>query len=305
MRISTASLHAQGLSALLARQADVARTQHQLVTGSKLSQAKEGPAAAATAQKLDHAVAELGQFERNSDQLQQRLEQQESALTAVYGALTRARELAIQANSGTMSQADRSVLAIEVRTLRDNLVSIGNRDDGTGRHLFAGTRGGVVPFVDNGTAVSYVGDDARNRVEVAPDYALDDTDPGSAVFLRVPSGDGDGSTRDMFATLDALATALEQPGNISGALSTSIGGLTAAQEHVLNLSAHTGARLNAIDTAAEMRSADEVSLAATLSGLRDTNLTAAASTLAMQLTALEAAQATAVKVQRLSLFDYL
>lgn len=305
MRISTASFHAMGMNALLARQAEVTRTQQQLVTGNKLSQAKEGPAAAATAQKLDHAVAELEQFARNSDQMQQRLEQQESALTAVYDNLTRAREIAIQANSGAMAPEQREMLAIEVRTLRDNLVSVGNRDDGTGRYLFAGNSGGVTPFDDSGAAVAYIGGDGQNKVEVAPDYAVRDTDPGSKVFMRVPSGEGDGSTRDLFATLDGLAAALEQPGDVSAALSASIGALSAAQDHVLALRADTGARLNAIDTAEEMRGADGLSLAATLSGLRDTNYTEAFSTLTMQLTALEAARSTAVKVQGMSLFDYL
>src|SRR5690606_40831081 len=102
----------------------------------------------------------------------------------------RARELVIRANTPTLSGQDRRLIAIEMRQLRAEMIAIGNRGDGAGRALFAGTRDGVVPFADNGGTVTYAGDAGRNDVDVAPDLAVADTDPSSALFLRVPTGDG-------------------------------------------------------------------------------------------------------------------
>lgn len=397
LRISTAGLHAQGLQGLLMRQAQVARSQQELVTGTKLFRAADNPSAMAESQRLDHALSTLDQHGKNAGLLEHRLRSQEQALADVGSQLNRARELAVQANSPVLSTADRKSIADELRSIRSEILSIGNRDDGAGRRLFAGARDGVMPFADNGGSVSYAGDDGRNRVEVAPDLSLDDTDAGSDVFLRVRTGDGiargvagtgntgsgvlqassvtdhaawagkslsvvftaadaydvvdaDGTvlasgsytantaisaggvqmtltgapatgdtftierapTRDVFATLQNLADALDAPATTpaeqarrGNALGAALGDIGAAQDHMLSLRANTGTRLASLDSAAESRSAGEVTLAETLSGLRDVDYAEAISKLSLQITAMEAAQRTMLRMQSLSLFDKL
>jgi len=397
LRISTAGLHAQGLQGLLLRQAQVARSQQELVTGNKLFRAADNPSAMAESQRLDHALSTLDQHGKNAGLLEHRLRSQEQALSDVGGQLTRARELAVQANSPALSAADRSSIAAELRSIRGDILSIGNRDDGAGRRLFAGTRDGVIPFSDTGAGVGYAGGDGRNRVEVAPDLSLDDTDAGSDVFLRVRTGDGvsravaaaanTGSavlqasavtdtvawggrslrveftaadayrvvdaggavlasgaytanttlsaggvqvtltgtpatgdaftverapTRDIFATLQTLADALDAPATTaaeqarrSNALGAALTDIATAQDHMLSLRANTGTRLASLDSAAETRSAGEVSLSQTLSQLRDVDYAEAISKLTQQITAMEAAQKTMLRLQSLSLFDKL
>jgi flagellar hook-associated protein 3 FlgL len=397
LRISTAGLYAQGLHGLLTRQQQVARTQRELVTGNKLERAADDPAGMAQAQRLDHAVATLDQYGKNANLLDHRLRLQEQALSDVGGHLARARELAVQANNSVLSPADRQSIADELRSIRSEVLSIANRDDGAGRRLFAGSRDGVIPFADTGSGVSYAGDDGRNLVEVAPDLAIPDTDAGSEVFLRVRTGDGrvrgsaaagnTGSgvlqasavtdnaawggqplrveftapdayrvvdaggavlasgtyapntsiaaagvqvtltgtpatgdafvierapTRDIFATLQNLADALDAPATTAveqtrrdNAVGAALGDLGTAQDHMLTLRAGTGTRLASLDAAADTRSAGGISLAESLSQLRDVDYAEAASKLALQTTALEAAQKTLLRVQALSLFDKL
>lgn len=397
LRISTAGLHAQGLAGLLNRQQDLSRTQQQMVTGNRLTRAADDPAAAASAQRLDHAVATLDQFERNSGLVEHRLRLQEQALTDVGDNLGRARTLAIQANNAALSSTDRALLAVEIRALHDEMLATANRDDGNGRRLFAGSRDGITPFSSSGGVVTYSGDDGRNQVEVAAGLAVAETDPGSDVFMRVRTGDGqvrgsastgnagtgvlqstaitdqstwDGSVRrieftgadtyrvldaagtelstgtwtsgsaidvggvrvtitgapaagdtftagtaprrDVFASLRTLADALEAPASTAvqragrdNAIAASITELATAQDHMLSLRASTGARLASLDAAADTRGAEGVSLASTLSGLRDVDYAEAASRLTLQATALEAAQRTMLRVQSLSLFDRL
>lgn len=397
LRLSTAGLHAQGLAALLERQSSLAKVQQQLVTGDKLVRASENPAGAAQAQRLDHALAELERFGGNADALAHRLHLQEEALIDADDVLSRARELALQANVPTLSPSDRQAIGDEVRQLRQQLLAVANRADGSGRALFAGTRDGVVPFADAAGSVSYAGDDGRNLVDVAPDLALADTDPGSAVFLRVRTGDGllrgsalagnagtavlqsasvadaaawpaaplrleftaadawrvvdgggtvlaggafapgdtiaaaglqlriDGApaagdgfalepapNRDVFATLESLADALAAPvatpaqrAAQSNALGSAIADLSTAQDHLLRLRSGTGMRLAAIEGAGDTRLALDASMQETLSTLRDVDYAEAASQLSLELTALEAAQRTMLRVQGLSLFDKL
>ena len=397
LRISTAGMHAQSLQGLLTRQAQVARTQQELVTGTKLFRAADNPSAMAESQRLDHALSSLDQHGKNAGLLEHRLRSQEQALSDVGNQLNRARELTVQASSPALSAADRKAIASEIRSLRSEILSIGNRDDGAGRRLFAGARDGVVPFADNGGSVSYAGDDGRNRVEVAPDLSLDDTDAGSDVFLRVRTGDGvargvagaantgsgvlqsssitdhaawagqslsvvftaanaydivdaggavlaSGSytansaisaggvqltltgapaagdtftvgrapTQDVFATLQNLADALDAPASTpaeqarrGNALGAALGDLGSAQDHMLTLRSSTGTRLASLDGAADTRSAGEVSLSESLSQLRDVDYAEAISKLSLQISAMEAAQKTMLRMQSLSLFDKL
>ncbi len=397
LRISTAALHNQGLQGLLKRQQDVARTQQEMVTGTKLLRAADNPGGAAQAQRIDHAVSMLDGFERSATLLQNRLQLQESSLSDSGDLLARARELAVQANNATMSVPDRKMVALEIRHLRSEMLAVANREDGSGRALFSGRRDDVRPFNDAGGVVSYAGDDGRNMLDVAPDLALADTEPGSDVFLRVRTGDGtirgtaapantgaallqntavvdhgawsgaamrieftdastyrivDGSNavlntgtytsgdaitfggvqtrisgapaagdaftlepspnQDVFATLQTLADALDMPvasaaerARQSNLIGASLGNIATAQDHMLSLRAGTGARLAAIDGAEDARGAQNVSLRTSLSQLRDVDYAEATTKLSLQLTAIEAAQRTMLRVQSLSLFDRL
>ncbi|HVI60301.1 MAG TPA: flagellar hook-associated protein FlgL [Luteimonas sp.] len=395
LRISTAGMYAQGLAGLQQKQAQLARTQQELVSDRKLLRGADDPAAMAQSQRLDHALASLAQNGKNANLLENRLRSQESALADVGSQLARAQELALQANTPTLSDADRTAIAQELREIRTQVLAIANRDDGTGRRLFAGNRDGVVPFVDAGGTVAYAGDDGRNVVEIAPDLNVADTDAGSDVFLRVRTGDGivrgsagaantgsgvlqssavtdhaawnggslrveftaadayrvldgDGNelatgsyatggsisaggvqlvltgapaagdtftverapVKDVFATLQDLADALDAPaaspqdkarrGNAVGA---AIGDLATAQDHMLALRSGTGTRLATLDGATDTRDAGEISLTESLSQLRDLDYAEAASRLALQITALDAAQQTMLKLQGMSLFQ--
>lgn len=396
MRISTSGLYQQGLAALMRRESDVAKTQQQLATGRKLTRAADDPAGAAQAQRLDHAIGQLDQYDKSAALLQGRLQAQEGALSDATDYLDRAHDLAIQANNGTISAEDRKIIAGEIRHLRASMLAVANRTDGNGRALFAGQRDGVTPFADSAGVVTYSGDDGRNTVDVAPDMALADADPGSEVFMRPLTGDGvlrgratpantgtgvlqaasvtdpaawngrsltveftsttawrvlDGTTvvgtgtyadgdtlqaagvqvrltgapatgdtftlqpaprQDVFSTLESLADALEAPATtpqqktqLANALGGAIADLGAAQEHFLGLRASTGARLASIDQSGDDRAESNLTLKSTLSGLRDVDIAEASSRLALQMTAIEAAQKTMLRVQSLSLFDKL
>ena len=81
--------------------------------------------------------------------------------------------------------------------------------------------------------------------------------------------------------------------------------ISTAQDHLVDKRAAGGARLAGIDEAAAVREATSVTLKTTLADLRDVNIAEAASRLAQQGTALDAAQLSFQRVASLSLFNYL
>jgi flagellar hook-associated protein 3 FlgL len=130
------------------------------------------------------------QYERNGELLGSRLGLQESALADVGDILMRVRELAVQGGNGALDQSARRLIATEVRTNLDQLMQIGNRKAPSGEHLFAGASIGSAPFVRQGGAVQYAGDELQRFVEVAPGQRIADSLPGSEVFFRIPAGNG-------------------------------------------------------------------------------------------------------------------
>lgn len=395
-RISTSGMYSQGLAAMLNRQAQLARTQQQMATGLRMNTTADDPVAAGVAVALDRANAQLERYGRNADVALHRLSLEETALKSVNDGLTRMHDLALQANNPTLGDDSRRAIAAEVETLRDGLIALANSSDGAGRHLFGGSQDGSPPFIETSGGVSYAGDQNQRQLEVAPGLALADGDPGSEVFLRVPTGSGGIAARavagntgnaalasagvsdisawdngqytvsflagnyevrdaasvvitsgvyvpeqaigfrgvqvsmrgtpadgdafnvgpapssDVFATAQRLVDALRVPitgattrADLQNALYASIEDIAGAQGHFIDMRSGVGARLASLDSAADARSAQTLTLETTLSSLRDLDYAEASTRLAIGLTALEAAQASFLKIQSLSLFNRL
>lgn len=189
-RISTSMMYQQSIATLQSKQASLARIQEELATGKKLLTAKDDPVGAGAAVGLDRARAELERFGANASAVSHRLGMQEAALTQAGDVMGRITELAVRANSASLSNEDRKAIATELTSLRSTLLDVANSPDGAGRYLFGGTQDGTPPFARVAGGISYGGDQTRRQVEVAPQMFVADTMPGSEVFLRVRTGDG-------------------------------------------------------------------------------------------------------------------
>lgn len=187
-RVSTFGMQNAAIAQLMARQSEASRTQLQLATGLKLNTAKDNPVAAGVAIAMQRAEAEYERFGANANMLSNRLTLQENVLISANDIVGRLQELAVQANGGVLSQADREALVPEIAQLREALFSIANSSDGQGRYLFGGTRDGSEPFSFAGGQIQYGGDQTQRRIEVAPGVTVADSDPGHQVFLRIATG---------------------------------------------------------------------------------------------------------------------
>lgn len=119
-------------------------------------------------------------------------------------------------------------------------------------------------------------------------------------------------SRDVFATLDALATVLEtgasteaQVAARSNALQAGMRDVARAREVSIDARAAGGAQLAALDSAGNLRDADEVTIETTLSNLRDLDYAEAVSRYTLESTALQAAQTVFTQMQSMSLFNAL
>lgn len=189
-RISSNGQQQLSLKLMLAKQSDVYKTYEQVSTGLKLTTGADDPIGSGRAIQMDRSLARMDQYGYNADTLENRLNQQESVLDQAGDLLTRVRTLTIQANNAGISAADKTSIGSEIASLRDQLLSLANADDGTGRYLFGGSKDSNAPFTLDGNRVTYNGDQNQRQIEISEGLQVDDTLPGSEVFMRVRTGDG-------------------------------------------------------------------------------------------------------------------
>jgi flagellar hook-associated protein 3 FlgL len=116
------------------------------------------------------------------------------------------------------------------------------------------------------------------------------------------------SSQDVFSTVAGLITAFETPGGgapMNNAVNAQLQNLDQAAGSFLNTRTQIGARMNTLDQQASLGSDMKLQYDSTLSDLQDLDYASAASKFSQQQSALDAAQQAYVKMQNLSLFNYL
>lgn len=301
MRISTTQIFQRGVDSMLDQQTRLYKTQLQLSSGLRFNSPADDPVAAAQVIGLNESLAITAQYRTNAQAAQARLSVEESALTGVTTALQRARELAVQGNNATYNAGDRRAMAQEVRQLLDQVMALANTQDANGEYLFAGFQSQTQPFSHDGAGnYAYAGDEGQRLLSIGPSREIAVGDSGQDVFMRIPNADGS-ANQAMFTTLHNLVTDLE--GNTPNG--DRITELDNALEHVLQVQARIGARINAIEREEQVNSAYSIQLETTRSDLRDLDIAEAVTNLSRQTLVLQSAQQAFIRVQGLSLFNYL
>ena len=300
MRISTSWFYQQGLNAMLSQQAELMKTETQLATGKRILTPADDPAAASKILDLDKLIETTGQYQRNADAAEARLQVQDAVLAEAGDLLQRIRELAVQANNDGLSVEDRDAIAIEVRQHLDGLLQLANTRDGNSDYLFAGFQTETQPFAHDGMGnFNYAGDQGERLLQIGSSRYVTAGDSGDAVFMHVD--DGAGGVDSMFAAVYDFIVDLEA-GNTSESTLTRV---DSALQELSTVRASTGSRLNAIESQRGMNDAFVLSLQGTRSSLADLDYAEAITRYEQQMVVMQASQQTFVQLQGLSLFNYL
>lgn len=195
MRISSAQVYQLAVQAMLDQQARLSKTQSQVATGKRVQTPSDDPIAAVQINTLAQAQLQNSQFTKNSAIATNRLQTEEQALNDSNTVMQRVRELLVQANTATLSDSDRQSIATELKSRQDELLAIANRKDSNGEYLFAGLSGNTQPFVRGSSgSVQYQGDAGARSIQVDATLSVHDSDPGSALFMNIPAGNGSFTT---------------------------------------------------------------------------------------------------------------
>lgn len=307
MRISSTQIYQQGVESMLERQRELAETQLQVSTGKRILRPSDDPSGSVRILDLKESEQRLAQYQRNADWATARLDQEETALDSITNILQRVRELNVQGNNDTYTATDRAAIAAEVGQLRDNFLQLVNSQDANGEYIFGGYRTLAKPMEQTLNAAgeaqfTYNGDEGQRLLQIGESREVAIGDPGS-IFMNVASVDPTvvSGARAMGEIIDAVAVAF----NSDTASQETLTDLDTALDRIFTTRAKIGARMNAIDDQKASNDAFDLAVKDVRSSLEDLDYAEAISRFNQQLTALQASQQAFLRVQDLSLFNYL
>ena len=310
MRVSSNISFEIGIAALNRQQAAQVKALQQISSGQRALTPSENPAAYVRALEVSQADSANMQYAINRQNAAASFGMLEATLGDVTNLLQNAQGLAVYAVNGTLTDSGRSAIATELRGNLDELLGLANRTDGNGQYLFSGFQGATKPFADTGSGIQYHGDEGLRMVQASSSRQLAVNESGREVFERIPA-DG-GGYQSMFNTLSNLINLLETPvtddaskAALANGLSTAQNNLSNALDNVLRVHASVGTRMKEVDTLNDSGNDLAIQYKQQLSDLREVDYAKVISDLTQQQTYLEATQKAFLKVQGLSLFDFI
>ena len=179
------------VSSLNTLEANVAQTQNQISTNLSFSTPSQNPVAAGAVNNYDQALAQAKQYDTNANSAQTSLSTEDSTLSQVQTSLQSLRDLALQANSGALSDTDRAAIAAQATQIQAGLVSLANTQDGNGQYIFGGFATQTQPFSQSAAGgVTYNGDQGQRQAQIAAGQYVAVADNGDAVFNQITTGNG-------------------------------------------------------------------------------------------------------------------
>ena len=282
-------------------QTQIAKTQGQLATGTMLGNPSDNPDATASVQRLQSAISRQTSYSKSLTQADNRLAAQETNISGSSGVLIRIKELTLQAANATVSSSGRVNISTEIKSLRDQLLAMANARDESGNFIFGGARTGSQPFAANAQGqINYTGDQSQVEVAIGDQSRVAVGGVGSQVFTSVVR---DKTGVGFFQALADLATAVQN--GDSANIQRGIGEVDAMHAGVSHAIAQVGTNRSSIDQQQGVIDATSLRLETTLSGIKDTDYTVAATDLQKQMLSLQAAQSSFAQTAKLSLFDYI
>jgi len=188
MRIATAHAYDTSIQNLQKRQQDLSESQMQLTSGKRVNVASDDPTAAARAERALASMARSDANKRSLDASRNVMAITESALGDTVELMQTARETLVAAGNGTYSDGERKALAVKLREIRNQLLSVANRSDGGGGFVFGGQGSATPPFVDGNTGVTFVGQGGETLASSSEKLNL--TVDGDQVWLKARGGNG-------------------------------------------------------------------------------------------------------------------
>jgi flagellar hook-associated protein 3 FlgL len=302
MKISTAFLFDRATERMSTIQNKLATTQAQMAVGKQILAPSAAPDQAAAIQRLKGEVQRQESHMRTLDVAMRRYTAEETALSSSNDILIRMKELGIQAANDTLAPDDRKAIGVEMKALRDQLLSLGNTRDDSGNYLFSGTRVNTPAFAEdaNGNVV-YQGDQTQTRIPAGVERTVQFTRAGTDVFSRVVRDDG--QAVGFFDALDQMINGINT--SRTGKIQQGIADITQMHNSLTLSQAQNGSDQVVVQSQLDVLDENILRIKSTLSQIEDLDYAEAVARMNKEMLGMEAAMGSFAKISGLSLFDYI
>jgi len=264
---------------------------NRLSTGKNISRPSEGVSIMGRSMDYKVTLNELHQYKKNIDEADAHLSFADSVMSAVTTTLTRAKELAVQGSSDTLTTEDMSAMAEEISIMIDGVVSLTNSKY-RNRYIFAGFQTNSAAF---DASFNYQGDSGEINVLIDRNSSMSLNMPGDTVF-------GDGATSIM-GMLDQLYNDLAS-GNTAG-VRGAIDSIDNSFESIANVRAELGVKLRYLDDQRLNLDNRDYNIQTLLSSTEDSDIAETISEISKTELALESLRAAGAEVFSKSLLDFI
>ena len=220
MRISTSMTYDNSLKYMTRLQSEINRTTIQMATQQRINCPSDDPYGSEVALTNSTLISQLTQYQSNVDTAKGWLSLADDTLGDASTALTSLIELAEQAATGTLTDANRQAIAEEARGLYEQLLTYANTQY-NGQSIFAGRDSGGTAYtlglgatvtgatLASGAGSSLLSVDGEADQSISIEFTSDGTVGTDAITYRYSTDGGDSWTE---ATLAAGETALSCDG---------------------------------------------------------------------------------------------
>jgi flagellar hook-associated protein 3 FlgL len=145
-RLGSANTYDLAIRNLATRQTTLSNLQENLTSGKRVVRASDDPTSAAQAERSITRMARIASDQRALESQRNTITLGESALGDITDALQTFRELTVSAGSGTITAAERTTIANQLKGLSEQILAIANRKDNNGLPLFSALGSAATPF---------------------------------------------------------------------------------------------------------------------------------------------------------------
>ena len=186
MRLSNNLMYQNNINKILDNQQGVANAQERVTTGEKYLTTSEAPAAISQAMLYSNKIQTNEQYTKNIDQLNGRLETEESVLQSINSNIQQAQELTIQAGNGAYTKDDLKTFASELSGIQQTLANLMNTRSEDGKFIFSGYQDSTQPYQFDSAAGEYTynGDQGQHQITIAEGVSIKASDNGFDTFEK-------------------------------------------------------------------------------------------------------------------------
>ncbi|WP_374594918.1 flagellar hook-associated protein FlgL [Sphingosinicella sp.] len=306
MRVGTFQSFQSQTSRMGSLQSTLAQLEAQIASGKRILDPSDDPLGSSRVADLQRSIDNNQQFIRNMDAITTQLSFADSAVDAMSNQMVRAKELAVQAANGTLTDADRKVISTELGQIIDQMLSLSNSRDAAGNYLFSGASVATAPFARDATgAIVWQGSGEAPKVPISADVAVSTGANG----LSMLSIETSGGRQTILASLTEFKALLEDPSvdaaTFTAGMEKALSDTTAGIDRLADQRATFGSRMAQVDTETDRLKALETTMTTAKSNLESLDVAAAIVQLKSAMTLLDASQQSFAQIKKLSLFSYL